>query len=387
MTEGTTEPNWVRRVANKLGGEAGTWVLLKHPGPPALAAVQDAVSEANAAVPTDSTVGSFVTTTRHGEAVLVHCHGAMQDTTTTWVTALNQALQEGGLSVTGSIMRSQRTGEDDSVELRSHLFPAVFIGYQLETYHPLTRSFNGWQVDQATTRRLADRYVEWLSTIETGTTWAYTQTNAPVALDRAAEFLRATAAISPFGKKVKRVAEDRMPTLIVTLRQLGQAVTQECDLSLTWRQRLERQTARLCADADVMDVGLIKTASSIAGDWTGLSMRREPHIHKPVRLPLDYERNRHLWDEYVIDAAGVQLLTDKHLTHAHDLSDWTVEEVAPDRFLVTARDLESWYAGPVAQPETVERARRDFGDMILSWDTILANPGPYTVTSPTVVGR
>lgn len=77
----------------------------------------------------------------------------------------------------------------------------------------------------------------------------------------------------------------------------------------------------------------------------------------------------------------------KHLQHARDLSDWTIEEVAPDRFLLSASDLEPWYAGTAAPPEIVEKARADFGDMILTWDTILANPGPYTSTHPSVVGR
>ena len=72
---------------------------------------------------------------------------------------------------------------------------------------------------------------------------------------------------------------------------------------------------------------------------------------------------------------------------ARDLSDWEIEQVAPDRFLVATKNLAAWFSGLAADKEAVERARYDTGDMILSWDAILASPGPYTVTDPSVVGR
>jgi hypothetical protein len=50
-------------------------------------------------------------------------------------------------------------------------------------------------------------------------------------------------------------------------------------------------------------------------------------------------------------------------------------------------DLEPWYAEVAANEATIAKARADFGEMILTWDAILANPGPYTVTSAGIVGR
>ncbi len=55
--------------------------------------------------------------------------------------------------------------------------------------------------------------------------------------------------------------------------------------------------------------------------------------------------------------------------------------------LVKATDLAPWYAHLTAPREVIEQARDDFGDMILTWDTILAEPGPYSVTEGTIVGR
>lgn len=86
--------------------------------------------------------------------------------------------------------------------------------------------------------------------------------------------------------------------------------------------------------------------------------------------------NRHLLPEYAPDAQGLQVLTDAHLEHAHDLSDWTVEPLGEGRHLVTAADLEPWYASPEPDPETLQQARGDFGGMILTPELVASNPPP-----------
>jgi hypothetical protein len=109
-----------------------------------------------------------------------------------------------------------------------------------------------------------------------------------------------------------------------------------------------------------------------------------------VRQEMDYSNNRHLWDEYLIDAHGVQVLTSRHLEHAADLTDWLVEQIAPDRFLVSTRDLQPWFhhIGPTRPaPELLHQARADFGSMILDWNTIKARPGPWTNIGSNVFGR
>ena len=86
---------------------------------------------------------------------------------------------------------------------------------------------------------------------------------------------------------------------------------------------------------------------------------------------------RHLLGSRVLDAYGIQLLTDAHLAHAHDLSGWHVETVAPGRHVVRARDLAASYAGNQPDPAVLERARADFGDMILTAAVAAAEPRPW----------
>lgn len=91
----------------------------------------------------------------------------------------------------------------------------------------------------------------------------------------------------------------------------------------------------------------------------------------------DLRGHRPLLSSYVPDAFAVQILTDAHLERAHDLGDWEIEEVLPGRHLVIARDLAPWLVTPAPHPENeyrlspppaqlIDKARADFGDMILT---------------------
>ncbi len=93
--------------------------------------------------------------------------------------------------------------------------------------------------------------------------------------------------------------------------------------------------------------------------------------------------NRHLWSSFVPDAFGIQLLTSEHLRRANDLTDWTVEEVAPDRWIVRSRDLAAWFRVPggsalrhgrFPDQQVRAKARQDFGEMILTRAAAKANP-------------
>jgi hypothetical protein len=78
-----------------------------------------------------------------------------------------------------------------------------------------------------------------------------------------------------------------------------------------------------------------------------------------------------LWDEFTLDPCGIQVLTDRHLAKAADLSAWRTSRLDDGHVLVEARDLEPWFA-PVRtqldlpEPGLIGPARRDFGDMILT---------------------
>jgi hypothetical protein len=76
--------------------------------------------------------------------------------------------------------------------------------------------------------------------------------------------------------------------------------------------------------------------------------------------------NRHLNGQYIPDAHGLQVLTDAHLARVDDLSGWIIEPLGAGKHLVQAKDLEPWYATIDPDPDTLAKARTDFGGMLLT---------------------
>jgi hypothetical protein len=99
--------------------------------------------------------------------------------------------------------------------------------------------------------------------------------------------------------------------------------------------------------------------------------------------------NRHLWATHVLQPNAIQVLTAAHLDLAHDLSSWTVEQVAADRWLVMTGDLGPWFdhAGDEdaqnVPPDVMESAVRDFGDMLLTAEVAAGHPLPTGRERPT----
>lgn len=92
--------------------------------------------------------------------------------------------------------------------------------------------------------------------------------------------------------------------------------------------------------------------------------------------------NKHLNAQYIPDAHGLPLLTDAHLGHANDLSDWIIEPLGEAKHLVQAKDLEPWYATIDPDPATLAKARADFGGILLTPEIIADNPPPGTQPHP-----
>jgi len=374
----------------RRAGVAGTFVLLMLNDDPGrrsdlVATAQSAVDTANRAVPPRTVIGCFTTLTIRGVVVAVFSNATEQDVNL-WLSALAAELERVGF--TGKIAHTRFW--DPAVDSVIHAsdgqrFPAAFVGYSLSDYPPRADPFRGWQVDPKSTTQICDRLQRWLASLDEA--WATTGYGAArIQADAVGPFLTAAAEVSQLPKLVCGVAHDRSACRNAALGELGTIVTQQVDAHTPWHDLLDAQVEQLVLAPELADVGLIKNLWALPGDWASLDIRGD-NSHRTVRMPLDYESNRHLWDEFVIDAAGVNLLTSKHLKHARDLSDWDVDEVAPDRFLVKAKDLTAWFGQVVPSDEVITRARADFGDMILTWDTIVARPGPYSVTDPLIVGR
>ncbi|HEY4377564.1 MAG TPA: hypothetical protein VGM93_10410, partial [Acidimicrobiales bacterium] len=133
-------------------------------------------------------------------------------------------------------------------------------------------------------------------------------------------------------------------------------------VSLEWRDSIDDLRSVARALADLADQIFIRPAFPLAAGWGRLrEVQRLPGLSSS-----DVYDNRHLLSGYVPDAHGIQVLRDAHLAKAHDLSRWNVTDLGHGRHLVEAPDLEPWYSQPLPDPETVVRAREDFGAMILT---------------------
>lgn len=376
----------------RAAAEPGVFLVVRLEGRPdpdeVLARVREAVAIANAAAAPQSVRGGFTTSTPRGCAVHLHSApvvGARQRAAVRgWLTSFTEHLTAAGLS--GKVGTSGNWfPATDKVDSGARTFPAAFVGYRLEHYGAWGELFHGWQVAEETTRLAAARIQAHAALIAGAQSWAVLAgPSVPIPTHEVAEYLATTAALVRDQKSVFVLRDDQTAFAEYSLSSHGQCVTQAVEPASDWRTQLRDQVELLLLAPDAADVGMVKNTWPLVLNWSRTNVRD----HHPTLLdPLEYHLNRHLWDEYVIDAAGVNLLTGKHLAHARDLSNWTLEEVAPDRYMVSAPDLEPWFGGVAAPPEVIEKARADFGDMLLTSDTIRARPGPYTVTNPPPAGR
>jgi len=154
----------------------------------------------------------------------------------------------------------------------------------------------------------------------------------------------------------------------------GQACYEVMDDTVSWRDRLEQVTAAMVAFPEDTDLAFVQYSNAYTTSWSTLQVSRPP-------LPYVQEHhvryNRHLISQYTPDAHGLQILTDAHLGHASDLSDWVIKPLGGGRHLVQAKDLEPWYAHIDPDPDTLVKARADFGMMTLTPQTIADNPPPW----------
>ena len=171
-----------------------------------------------------------------------------------------------------------------------------------------------------------------------------------------------------------RFQSDQQRGRMATFNPGGAAVMQEIGAHVPWQQRLEAVRSALNSlPIQHLELAFIRPAPPWANSWT--------RIDVPQKLPdlreFHIRYNRHLLSRYTPDAHGVQILTDQHLAQARDLSSWNIQELGHGRHLVEAADLTAWYSTPLPDQEVVDQARHDFGDMILTKETISANPPPW----------
>jgi hypothetical protein len=140
---------------------------------------------------------------------------------------------------------------------------------------------------------------------------------------------------------------------------------------LAWSELIDQLREPLLWHPHLLDYGFVRTTRGL---WPGQMASDYPLPYdNSGASPFVWERqyralaDRLAYNAVVVpDAHGIQILTGAHVAKAHNLSRWSITEVAPDRYLVEAADLSGWYAHPLPNPVTLAQARTDFGDMIIT---------------------
>ncbi len=191
--------------------------------------------------------------------------------------------------------------------------------------------------------------------------------------DGIAELLRAGLQAGAF-TDVLRTDDSRHVGRHVALAGAALATAQVLGRAIDWSTRLHLLREAITALPATTVHAAVRPASKTLISWSGLGFRHR--LPAPLKEG-DVEANQHLLGRYVYDAHGLQVLTDEHLTRARDLTGWLVSDLGHGRHLVEAADLAPWFATDLPDPAVVDRARNDFGTMLLTLDVIRAEKPPF----------
>ena len=337
-----------------------------------MSAVEAAMRHANAIVPEESVEGESVEPSPFGPMVILDLIGMVEDTNG-WLAAFAGHLEAGGWS--GSIEPAPRTGlprclQRDLAEPRMTAFLAFRHSEPLSTRAGGQWRRRGWAVDPDTTDALCRDLIDWGS-FEGAETYL-SQGRSEVRLDDpdVQELLVWTA------HQAGRcgVTYARSSPLAVRSAQLssrGQVTVQIEDEQLDWQARLDKLTRMLTRQPTKIDLAFIRLSPYWALSWIALGNGSLPLA---CIDEVDVRNNRHLWNRYIPDAHGIQVLTEEHLSRTRALDDWDVRLLGPDRYLVRAKDLAAWYAGRRPDPDVLTSARMDFAGLLLTPKVIKENP-------------
>jgi hypothetical protein len=340
----------------------------------AMTAAEAAMRHANAVVPKDSVEGESVEPSPYGPMVVLDLIGLVEDTNG-WLAAFAGHLEAAGWS--GSVEPAPRTGLPRSLD-RDRGVPRMTAFLAFRHSEPLSAREGGqwrrrgWAVDPDTTEMLCRDLIEWGAFGDAQT--YLSQGRSEVRLDDpdVQELLVWTAhQAGRCGVTYARKSPLRVHSAQLSSR--GQVTVQVEDEQLDWRSRLDNLTWMLTRQADKVDLGFIRLSPYWALSWIALGTGNQPLACVDEA---DVRNNRHLWDRYIPDAHGIQLLTEEHLSRAGNLDDWDVRPLGPGRYLVRARDLTPWYAGTRPDPEVLTSARMDFAGLLLTPKVIKDNPRP-----------
>lgn len=247
-----------------------------------------------------------------------------------------------------------------------------------------------WGVDETTTRYMCDQLRWWVhqpratSGVATDA-WHSFEATSLDHIDSFTEMVLSTSWL-----RLETEVRDPLRYLTAEVRPQGKVGVQAVDPTLTWRDQLDQLSPVLTWTPPRTDYAYVRRAWGNGGPCSD-DGQAWPHWddidHARVQM------YRPLLASFVPDAHGIQLLTDAHLDHAHDLTNWDITPLSGGRHLVAAKDLEAWFQpipGPnvndpvvrptdllPADPDLIAEARADFGDMIITRRT-LEEHNPWT---------
>lgn len=124
------------------------------------------------------------------------------------------------------------------------------------------------------------------------------------------------------------------------------------DDTASWQDRLAQVTRAMLAFPGDTDLAFVQHSHVNTSSWSELSDGRPPLPHvKEYQV----RYNRHLNGQYIPDAHGLQLLTDAHLAHANDLSDWISSLSAQTN---TSCRPKAWSPGTPTSTRTRQHSRK-----------------------------
>jgi hypothetical protein len=367
-------PSILRRLLRNGGDEI---YLLFHRGDEerrdlatAMDAAEAAMRHANTAVPEESTSAESVEPSPYGPVIVLDLPGT-EDDFQAWLAAFSGHLTQEGW--TGAIGPSPEELLPTALDAtRSTPKLTAFLGLRMSDPPPRGKVVPWvpprWGVDHDTTETLCRDMIVWAQFPEAELYLQQGRSHTKFTGPDATEPL-IWAAHHDRGSGVTFVREDPLMVRRAYHRSEGQVVYQIEDQHHDWRARVEDLRQTMTQHPDQLDLAFIRLIPRRAQSWGDLDSKHPP---LPFVIATAVRLNRHLWDRYVPDAHGIQILTDAHVARAGNLDHWDVDELTPGRYLVQAKDLQPWYSGTDPDPETLTAARHDFADMILTPAAIAA---------------
>lgn len=368
----------LRALSRGHGEEAWVQILVDDSEDAVLHASD--VDQAVAAANEDSfggdieTLGAVETPIKGGYAILIQRPGTKR-TYLRWLDKVAQLLTEGGaegvITAAPHVLSPAWYRNDPTIPAQ----PTAMIAFRTSDLSAMSRDEARfvWAVPPEPTRRIVEAVAQWTrldgAKIHLGvsgyTTVAQVEDIEPML--NAALPREPSASIDQFTTKPRRMRS-------ASFGNYGTAGMQIVDFATPWPDRVQDLIEGMRRLPDLIEQASLAHMGKGSPPWSniGSAVPRPPHV-----MAYHFRTNPNLRRQFVPDAYAAQVLTQDHLSRAHDLSDWAITDLGYGRSLLTAPDLESWFASGQPDPAVLAKARADFGDMILTDEVAEQAPGPW----------